>query len=67
MIIGTVRPEEAIIFDSDEGYHSFHDETGEKYGSFFVSWHDGVPAYASDCACDDCSECDENSRPPGWY
>jgi hypothetical protein len=34
MIIGTVRPEEARVFDQYAGYHSFHaEETQEPYGS----------------------------------
>ena len=42
MIIGTMRPEEARIHDSWEGYHEFHaEETQEPYGSFEVFWHDG--------------------------
>ena len=42
MIIGTVRLEEAIVFDSKQGYHSFTDhESKEPYGSFEVFWHGG--------------------------
>ena len=48
MIIGTVRKEEAIVFNEKQGYHSFTDtsfETGiatvEPYGSFEVFWFDG--------------------------
>ncbi len=40
MIIGTVRPEEAKVFDSEAGYHEFHAEGGETYGSFEVFWAD---------------------------
>jgi hypothetical protein len=41
MIIGTVRPEEARVFDQYAGYHSFHaEETQEPYGSFEIFWHD---------------------------
>jgi hypothetical protein len=41
MMIGTVRPEEAITYNSHEGFHSFHiDETQETYGSFEIWWHD---------------------------
>ena len=64
MIIGTVRPEEARIFDSMEGYHEFHaDETQEPYGSFEIFW-------------DDADVVDEHTRnfdnagipvAPGWY
>jgi hypothetical protein len=43
MIIGTVRPEEARVFDSHNGYHSFHDEDSqEPYGSLEVFWNDGT-------------------------
>ena len=41
MIIGTVRIEEARVYDSHAGYHQFHtDETQEPHGSFEVFWHD---------------------------
>ena len=43
MHIGTVRPEEARIFDSHEGYHQFHSDTiatalgcSATYGSFEI-------------------------------
>ena len=43
MIIGTVRPEEARVFDSHAGFHKFHaDETQEAYGSFEVFWFESV-------------------------
>jgi hypothetical protein len=43
MIIGTVRPEEARVFDSYDGYHPFHDEDSqEPYGSLEVFWNDGT-------------------------
>ena len=42
MIIGTVRAEEARVFDSYNGYHQFHaEESQEPYGSFEVFWSDG--------------------------
>jgi hypothetical protein len=42
MIIGTVRPEEARVFDQFAGYHRFHAETTqEEYGSFEIFWDDG--------------------------
>jgi hypothetical protein len=51
MRIGTVRPEEARVFDQYEGYHQFHaEETQEPYGSFEIFWNDGNDAYK-----------------PGWY
>lgn len=41
MRIGTVRPEEARIFDSHAGFHQFHsEETQEPYGSFEIFWGD---------------------------
>lgn len=42
MIIGTVRLEESIAYDSRAGFHRFHaEETQEEYGSFEVFWDDG--------------------------
>lgn len=38
MRIGTVRPEEARVFDSASGYHRFHSMEGDAYGSFEVFW-----------------------------
>ena len=39
MHIGTVRVEEAEVYDSFKGYHSFHaEETQEPHGSFEVFW-----------------------------
>lgn len=56
MRIGTVRSEEARVFDSEAGYHHFHDEeTGEAYGSFEVWW---------DSPGDDE---DDAPRLAGWY
>jgi hypothetical protein len=40
MIIGTVRVEEAKVFDSEAGFHAFHDEEGGTYGRFEVFWHE---------------------------
>ena len=46
MRIGTVRPEEAKVYDSHAGYHRFHTDNAyeygpqEPYGSFEVFWHD---------------------------
>jgi hypothetical protein len=56
MIIGTVRPEEARVFDSEAGYHQFTSEDGEPHGSFEVFWHNG-----------DDSEDDSMAFAPGWY
>lgn len=57
MKIGTLRAEEARVFDSAAGYHQFHDEeTGEAHGSFEVFWldHDDEPD-------------DDFAMPSGWY
>lgn len=40
MIIGTVRPEEARVFDDKAGHHPFINERGEEYGGFEVFWND---------------------------
>jgi hypothetical protein len=54
MKIGTVRPEEARVFDEYEGYHSFHsEETHEEYGSFEIFWSHGMD--------------EESGLPAGWY
>jgi hypothetical protein len=50
MIIGTVRVEEARIYDSFAGYHPFHaEETQEPCGSLEVFWIEsgltGKPAH----------------------
>ncbi len=57
MIIGTVRPEEAKVFDSAAGYHSFLDEDDNEYGSFEVFWQE--PSWASDGSGEEV--------PAGWY
>ena len=58
MVIGTVRPEEAKVFDSKQGYHQFltHDDEPVAYGSFEVFWSDNYPD-------DDNLEVDA----AGWY
>lgn len=60
MMIGTVRVEEARVFDSDQGYHRFLNEEGEEYGSFEVFWADGGVME------DGPGEGTEIER-PGWY
>jgi len=68
MIIGTVRPEEARVFDSCEGYHQFHAEkTQEPYGSFEVFWHDGGHMVEQDP--DDSMPLDDwrDAEAAGWY
>lgn len=42
MKIGTMRVEEAKVFNSHEGYHRFHDEHNCEFGSFEVYWQDEV-------------------------
>lgn len=61
MIIGTVRSEEARVFDSEAGYHQFHNEAGEAYGSFLVFWH------LQEFAHDEHGEEVEEQMAPGWY
>ena len=65
MIIGTVRLEEAIVFNDKQGFHSFTDnsfETGiatkEPYGSFEVFWFDGEKDIDLDW---------QEIEPSGWY
>ena len=68
MIIGTVRKEEAIVFDSKQGYHQFSEYDSKEqsagfvptpYGSFEVFWYDAededIDAYM------------ENKASSGWY
>ena len=64
MIIGTVRPEEARVSDSREGYHEFHmDKTRETHGSFEVFWDDADTVNGHD------RNYDGEGEPvtPGWY
>ena len=67
MIIGTVRKEEAIVFDSKQGYHRFNEyESKEQsdgfvptpYGSFEVFWFDGEKDIDLDY---------QDIEPSGWY
>ena len=62
-VIGTMRAEEARIFDAYAGYHQFHaEETQEEYGSFEIAFFDnGALCYES------CGECDDDDLPGGWY
>ena len=65
MIIGTVRKEEAIVFDSKQGYHSFTDyESKEQYGSFEVFWYDGEIIDSEYTGRLDTAE---DIEPSGWY
>jgi hypothetical protein len=57
MRIGTVRPEEAKVFDQFAGYHRFHsEESQEPYGSLEIFWRD------YQAATDDSEE-----FAAGWY
>jgi hypothetical protein len=70
MIIGTVRPEEARVYDDKEGFHQFHaDETQETHGSFEVFWHGGGHLIEQDVIEDDDMALDEwrDAEAPGWY
>lgn len=64
MIIGTVRPEEARVFDQFAGYHRFHTElpNREEYGSFEVFWHDG-----REWRGDASAWIETPDYAPGWY
>ena len=67
-IIGTVRPEEAKVFDSHEGFHKFHaDETQEPHGSFQVFWDDSDIPFGNDPQ--NARNYDSAGDPvkPGWY
>ena len=66
MIIGTVRPEEARVFDQFAGFHSFHTDTAavgvfEEYGSFEIFWQNAQQATWSGHG-----EPTEELT-PGWY
>lgn len=58
-MIGTLRPEEAIVSDSEKGFHQFTNMYGESYGSFEVFWHGGG------IVVDGGAEGQELE--PGWY
>lgn len=60
MIIGTLRPEEARVFDIEAGTHQFHGIANGPVGSFDVFWHNG--GIVEDGAC----EGEELGR-LGWY
>ena len=68
MIIGTVRPAEARVYDSHAGFHEFHtEETQEPHGSFEVFWHDGghmvEPDETDDMPLDEWRDAER----AGWY
>ncbi len=56
MFIGTVRPEEAKVFDQDAGTHKVPAYPVSL--EFEVSWSDGCDHTHGDCAC---------GERPGWY
>ena len=67
-IIGTVRPEEAKVFDSREGFHQFHaDETQEPHGSFQVFWDDSDIPFGNDPQNARNYGSDGETVKPGWY
>ena len=66
-IIGTVRPEEAKVFDSHEGFHQFHDETQEPYGSFEVFWDDSDIPFGNNPQNARNYDSDGDPVKPGWY
>ena len=62
MIIGTMRAEEAKIFDQYAGYHPFHaEETQEPYGSFEIFFNDALPLG------NEMSDGNGKAMAPGWY
>lgn len=62
MHIGTVRAEEARVYDSYAGFHVFHaEETQKEYGSFEVFWRNAEPEQQYLC-CEDCE-----TVAAGWY
>ena len=68
MRIGTVRVEEAKVFDDYAGYHSFHDENGEQYGRFDVFWHEPNCEYKAGWYWWSCFEgCLPDSEPFGPF
>lgn len=61
MIIGTVRPEEARVYDAKAGFHQFHTENQQlPYGSFEVFWNE--PKLYGECL-----DPDDDPVKPGWY
>ena len=74
-IIGTVRPEEAKVFDSHEGFHQFHaDETladfetrQAPHGSFEVFWDDPDIPFGNDPQNARNYDSDGEPVKPGWY
>ncbi len=61
--IGTVRPEEARIFDNYAGYHSFHaEESQDEHGSLEVFW-----LFRGGLCNEACGECVDDESVAGWY
>jgi len=68
MIIGTVRIEEARVYDSHAGYHQFHaPETQEPHGSFEIFWHDGGHMVEQDESDDMPLDDWRDAERAGWY
>jgi hypothetical protein len=68
MIIGTVRPDEARVYDSHAGYHQFHaPETQGSFGSFQVFWDDADIPFGTDP--ENARNYDSDGEPveAGWY
>lgn len=65
MIIGTVRPEEAKVFDGSAGFHRLHNEDGHYLGvTVEVFWDDEDRMHGSEPRNYDG---DGNPVAPGWY
>jgi hypothetical protein len=73
MIIGTVRSQEARVYDNHAGYHQFHAEpdnshaTPERHGSFEVFWHDGGHMVEHDGDGDMSLDDWRDAERAGWY
>ena len=69
MIVGTVRIDEARVYDSHAGYHQFHTpETQEPFGSFLVFWDDAdIPFGGTDTEWARNYDADGDPVRPGWY
>jgi hypothetical protein len=65
MIIGTVKADEAEVFDSQKGYHQFHtEETQQPYGSFEVFFQG---KYKGSAFFPDLKDIQLNVGTNGWY
>ena len=68
-VVGTMRPEEAKVFDGGKGFHQFTNEDGTKYGSFEVFWHECPSRSDRPRTWTDEDEelADDNLMASGWY